>query len=208
MQKLQENIHAIQASCKICEEEHLTKEHPLKEDGKVAIDEWIRKFRDDTDMSLRMLDAATKNLQGKAEQLTQEILTNNRNDKAKTKMRSEMKVRKEPVPFDESTMPPSQFPRHLKEQEDEAQAFRMLEGLKRLKINRSLIRAVKGMPEYLMYVKDVFSSKKPIMEKDAMGRLKPQDSHVSSERVERESKSVKQNEEENNTRVLTLPWKP
>ncbi|GKA69433.1 hypothetical protein Tco_0775497 [Tanacetum coccineum] len=43
----------------------------------------------------------------------------------------------------------------------------MLEGLKSLKINRPLICDVKRMPEYLMYVKDAFSSKKPIAEKDA-----------------------------------------
>nr|GEW93901.1 hypothetical protein [Tanacetum cinerariifolium] len=200
--KLQENIHAIQVGCKIFKKVHLTKEHLLKEDGNARehvkyigfleetlnkfieesikkqslLDERIRKFRVDTDMSLRMLDDATKNLQGKFEQLTQEILTNSVADKAKTKMGSEMKVKKESVPFDlpnvnpynESTIPHIQFTRHLKEQEDEAQAFRTLEGLKRLKTNRSLIRAVKRMPEYLMYVKDVFSSKIPIVEKDAV----------------------------------------
>ncbi|GJV35947.1 transposon ty3-I gag-pol polyprotein [Tanacetum coccineum] len=77
-------------------------------------------------------------------------------------------IKKELVPFDESTTPSSQFPRYLKEQEDEAQAFRTLESLKKLKINRSLIRVVKQMPEYLMYVKDVFSSKKPIVEMEAV----------------------------------------
>ncbi|GJW01415.1 hypothetical protein Tco_1556666 [Tanacetum coccineum] len=57
----------------------------------------------------------------------------------------------------------------LKEEgkEDEAQAFRTLEGLKKVKINRPLIRDVKKMPEYLKYMKDVFSSKKPINEEDA-----------------------------------------
>ncbi|GKE76707.1 hypothetical protein Tco_1542827, partial [Tanacetum coccineum] len=55
------------------------------------------------------------------------------------------------------------------EQEDEAKAFRMLEGLRKLRINRPLIRAVRRMPEYLKYMKDVFSSKKPIMEEDAVG---------------------------------------
>nr|GEV38729.1 hypothetical protein [Tanacetum cinerariifolium] len=84
------------ACCKIYEEVHLTEERPVKEDREVgeqvkyirlleetinrfmeeltkkqyALDERIRKFRDDTDMSFRMLDAATKNMQGKSEQLT------------------------------------------------------------------------------------------------------------------------------------------
>nr|GEU51953.1 hypothetical protein [Tanacetum cinerariifolium] len=75
--------------CKICEGVHLTKGLPLNKDGKgveqvkyiglldetikkfmkesnkkqAAFDEWIRKFRDDTDLNLRMLDATTKNLQ-------------------------------------------------------------------------------------------------------------------------------------------------
>ncbi|GJR33770.1 reverse transcriptase domain-containing protein [Tanacetum coccineum] len=56
------------------------------------------------------------------------------------------------------------------EQKDEAKAFRMLEGLRKLRINRPLIRAVRRMPEYLKYMKDVFSSKKPIMEEDAPPR--------------------------------------
>ncbi|GJX30004.1 hypothetical protein Tco_0238083 [Tanacetum coccineum] len=177
MQKLQENIHAIEEGCKIRkvgEEVHLTKEHPLKDNGKVgehfkyigfleetmnrfmeesikkqsSLDERIRRFKDDMDMSFRMLDDATKNLQRKSKKLTQEILTSSMADK-----------------YDESTI---QFPGHLKEQEDEAQAFRTLGSLKKLKINRSLICAVKKMLEYLMYVKDVFSSKKPIVEKDAV----------------------------------------
>nr|GEV66880.1 MAK10-like protein [Tanacetum cinerariifolium] len=70
-----------------------------------TFDEWIRKFRDDTDSNLRMLDVATKNMEVRAKQLTQAILTNNIVDKAK-----DMKV--------------------WKEQEEEAQAFRTLEGLK------------------------------------------------------------------------------
>nr|GEW61468.1 hypothetical protein [Tanacetum cinerariifolium] len=148
--------------------------YPVKKQS--SLDERIKKLRDETNMSFRMLDAATKNLQGKSEQLIQEILTSSMADKAKTIMRSEIKFKKDLIPFyspninqyDESTIPPSQFPRYLKEQEDEAQAFRTLEGLKKLNINRSLGRVVKRMPEYLMYVKDVFSSKKPILEKDVV----------------------------------------
>ncbi|GJT54307.1 hypothetical protein Tco_0989361 [Tanacetum coccineum] len=89
-------------------------------------------------------------------------------DKEQTIMQSEMKFKKDPVPFDKSTMPSSQFLGYLKEQDNEAQAFRTLESLKKLKINRSLIHTIKRMPEYLMYVKEVFSSKKPIVEKDAV----------------------------------------
>ncbi|GKC34008.1 hypothetical protein Tco_1046392 [Tanacetum coccineum] len=196
IQKLKESVHAIQVACKICEEVHLTKGSHLNEDGKVvehvkyigffeetinkfmeesnkmqaAFDECIRKFRDDMDLKLRMLDDATKNLHVRAEQLTQATLINNMVDKAKTKMR------KEPVPFDlpngnpyiEPTIPHVSFLGHLKKQEDEAHAFRTPKGLKKLKINRSHIRTVKRMLEYLKYVKDVFSSKKPIVEEDTV----------------------------------------
>nr|GFA47019.1 hypothetical protein [Tanacetum cinerariifolium] len=176
--KLKQNQNFKQGvGCKIYKVVHLTEEHSLKEDDKQSsLDERIKKLRDDTNTSFRMLDAATKNLQGKYEQLIQEILTSSMADKAKTIMRSEIKFKKDLIPFDspninqydESTIPPSQFPRYLKEQEDEAQAFRTLEGLKKLNINRSLGRVVNRMPEYLMYVKDVFSSKKLILEKDAV----------------------------------------
>nr|GEU48604.1 hypothetical protein [Tanacetum cinerariifolium] len=173
---LKGNIHDIHVGCKIYEEVHLTEERPFKEDRKVgehvkyiilleetinrfmeeltkkqsALDERIRKFRDDTEMSFRMLDATTKNLQGKSEQLTQEILTSSMDDEAKTKLRNKIKVKKE------------------WEQKDEAQDCRTLKILKKLKINRSLIRAIKRMPKYLMYVNDMFSSKKSIVEKDAV----------------------------------------
>ncbi|GJY13059.1 reverse transcriptase domain-containing protein [Tanacetum coccineum] len=36
MKKLKENIHAFQVSCKICKEEHLTKECPLKKEDKAV----------------------------------------------------------------------------------------------------------------------------------------------------------------------------
>nr|GEU52982.1 hypothetical protein [Tanacetum cinerariifolium]GEU57751.1 hypothetical protein [Tanacetum cinerariifolium] len=123
MQNLQENIHAIQVGCKIYKEVHLTKECSLNNDDK-------------------------------------EILTSSTDDEVKTKLRNEMKVKKESIPFDlpnvnsygESTIPPIQFPWHFKEHEDEAQAFITLESLKKLKINRSLIRTIKRIPQYLMYV--------------------------------------------------------
>ncbi|GJR11000.1 hypothetical protein Tco_0793652 [Tanacetum coccineum] len=139
-EKLQENMHAIQVGFKICKEEHLTKVRSLKDDDKVgeqvkcigfleetinrfmeesikkqsSLDEQIRKFREDLDMNLRMIDDATKNLQGKSEKLTQEILTSSIVDEVKTKLRNVMKVKKEPIPFDlpninqydESTIPP------------------------------------------------------------------------------------------------------
>nr|GEW63523.1 sec7 domain-containing protein [Tanacetum cinerariifolium] len=81
-------------------------------------------------------DAAIINMEERAERLTQEILTNNMVDNAKTKMRKDIEVREEPVPFVlpnvnpyvEPTIP--HVPGNLKEQEDEAHAFRMLEGLK------------------------------------------------------------------------------
>nr|GEU58133.1 hypothetical protein [Tanacetum cinerariifolium] len=55
-----------------------------------AFDECIRKFKDYMDLNLRMLDDATKNLQVRAEQLTQATQTNNMVDKAKTKMRKDL----------------------------------------------------------------------------------------------------------------------
>ncbi|GKC74079.1 hypothetical protein Tco_1119962 [Tanacetum coccineum] len=180
MKKLKESIHAMQEGCKSRQRVHITQEcHFRKEDKEVehvkymgfleetikkyceesikvqvAHDEWINKSRINTDLNLKKLDGITKNLQVKADQLTQAILTNNIVDKVKRKMKKGIEVKKKPVPFDlpivnpyvEPIVPPIPFPRHLKEQEDEAQAFRMLEGLKKLKINQPLIRVVRRMP--------------------------------------------------------------
>ncbi|GKC82822.1 hypothetical protein Tco_1138539 [Tanacetum coccineum] len=113
--KLKENIHAIQVSCKICEGAHLTKEYPLKK-GQVANDKWIRKFIENTDLNIRALDTTRKNLQVKANQLTQMVLTAEERVKAKVKIGK--KDMKEPVPRDllivQSYVPPTPFPEHLK----------------------------------------------------------------------------------------------
>ncbi|GJZ01757.1 hypothetical protein Tco_0519718 [Tanacetum coccineum] len=126
MQKLKESIHAVQ--------EELNKKQ-------AADDEWIRRFRENTDLNLMMLDAAIRNLGVKVEKLTLAILTNEDDtvNKGKAKIEKVEGVKKESVPCDlpivnpyvEPIVPPIPFLGHLKEQEDEAQAFRTLEGLKK-----------------------------------------------------------------------------
>nr|GEW72854.1 hypothetical protein [Tanacetum cinerariifolium] len=160
-QGMDETLYQAWRGCKIYEEVHLTQECPLKEDGKVvehvkyigfleetinkfmeesnkkqvAFNEWIRNFREDINSNIELLGAATKNLEAR-------------------------EVKKELVPcglaFVNLYVPPIPFLGYSKEQEDEAKAFRMLEGLKKLKINRHLIRAVRRMPKYLKYIKDMF----------------------------------------------------
>ncbi|GJX11182.1 hypothetical protein Tco_0201041 [Tanacetum coccineum] len=145
--KLKENIHAIQVSFKICEGAHLTKECPLKKEDKAiepskyiesleetiikyydesikkqaTNDEWIRKFVENTDLNLRALDTTTKNLQVKADQLTQMVLTNAR-ERVKAKAKMGKKDMKEPVPRDflvvQPYVPPTPFPGHLKKLKD------------------------------------------------------------------------------------------
>ncbi|GJR09146.1 hypothetical protein Tco_0791798 [Tanacetum coccineum] len=103
--KPKENIHVIQASFKNYEGAHLTMEYPLEKEDKAveqskymrsleetiikfyensitkqATDnEWIRKFIKNTDSNIRALKTTTKNLEGKAYQLNQTILTNTGN---------------------------------------------------------------------------------------------------------------------------------
>ncbi|GJU08737.1 hypothetical protein Tco_1125167 [Tanacetum coccineum] len=142
-----ENIHAIQVSCRICKEAHLTKECPLKKEDKAVEqrkyigslqetiinycdesikkqavnDEWIRKFIKNTDLNLRALDTTTKNLQVKTDQLTQMVLANvGERVEAETKIGK--KDMKEPVPRNflvvQPYVPPTLFPGHLKKQKD------------------------------------------------------------------------------------------
>nr|GEW51326.1 lon protease 2, peroxisomal [Tanacetum cinerariifolium] len=128
MQKLNENIHASQVSCKICEGTQLTQECPIRNEGKIgnqvkyigflkeivnqfceesikeqtAIDEWIRKYRENTDLNLKKLDALTKNLEVKVEILTQAVLTNEGNTvkKVKENIEKDREVKMESVPRD------------------------------------------------------------------------------------------------------------
>ncbi|GJU13528.1 hypothetical protein Tco_1135924 [Tanacetum coccineum] len=81
MEKLNESIHAIQVGCKICEGKKSNKRQ-------AAHDVWIREFRENIDLNLRILDAAIKNLEMKVEKLTQAILKNEDNmvNKVKEKM--------------------------------------------------------------------------------------------------------------------------
>ncbi|GJS38821.1 oligopeptide transporter [Tanacetum coccineum] len=150
IQKLKENIHAIQVSCTICEGTHLTQECPIKNESKnvnqvkyigfleetvnkyceesikeqAAIDEWIRKFIENTDLNLKKLDAVTKSLEVKVEKLTQEVLTNEGNTVKRVKENIEKvrEVKKEPVPRDlpivNPYVPPVPSPGRSKEQED------------------------------------------------------------------------------------------
>ncbi|GKC08125.1 zf-CCHC domain-containing protein, partial [Tanacetum coccineum] len=92
-----DNVDTIQASFKGA---HLTNECPLKKVDKAAADdEWIRKSIENTELNIRALKTTTKNLQEKAYQLTQTVLTNTgKKVKARTTMGKENV--KEPVPCD------------------------------------------------------------------------------------------------------------
>ncbi|GJX60309.1 hypothetical protein Tco_0291699 [Tanacetum coccineum] len=77
-----------------------------------ADDKWIRKSIENTDSNIRELKNTTKNMQEKAYELTQTVLTNTcEKVKARTKMGKESL--KAPVPSD---LPPTSFLGHLKEQ--------------------------------------------------------------------------------------------
>ncbi|GJX48434.1 hypothetical protein Tco_0273624 [Tanacetum coccineum] len=150
MLKFKENIHAIQLSCKIYVGTHLTQECPLRNESKTieqvkyigfleetvnkyceesikeqaANDEWIRNFRENTNLNLEKLDAITKNLEVKVEKLTKAILTNECNtvEKVKTNMEKAREVKKELVPHDlpivNPYVPPVPFLGSLKKHED------------------------------------------------------------------------------------------
>ncbi|GKA07247.1 hypothetical protein Tco_0686471 [Tanacetum coccineum] len=120
----------------------------------------MRKFRENTDLDLKIVDVAIKNLDVKVEQLTQEIcayMTNEDNAVDQVKAEEVKEVKKEPVPHNlpivnpyvEPYVPPIPFMGSLKKYKDEAQAFKVLEDLKGVKINRLLIRAIKRMPELI-----------------------------------------------------------
>ncbi|GJT84134.1 reverse transcriptase domain-containing protein, partial [Tanacetum coccineum] len=136
--KPKENIHAIQASFKNCEGAHLTMEYPLEKEDKAveqskymrsleetiikfcensitkqaADNEWIRKFIENTDSNIRALKTTTKNLEEKAYQLTQTVLTNT-GEKVKEKTTMGKENVKEPVPRNlpvvQTCVPPAQF---------------------------------------------------------------------------------------------------
>ncbi|GKC24991.1 hypothetical protein Tco_1027141 [Tanacetum coccineum] len=94
-------------------------------------------------------------------------------------------VKKESVPCDlpilnpcgEPYVSPIPFLGCLKEHKDEAQAFRIIKGLKEVKINRHLINAIKRMLEYVNYVREMFYIKKEIKEGDA-GKLNARHSTI------------------------------
>ncbi|GJT20042.1 hypothetical protein Tco_0878748 [Tanacetum coccineum] len=130
-----DNVDAIQESFKGT---HLTKECPLEKEDKTVKqskymrsleetiikfckesikkqttdDEWIRKSIENTNSNIRALKTTTKNLQEKAYQLAQTVLTNT-GEKFKARTTMGKKNIKESVPCD---LPPTPFQGHLKEQ--------------------------------------------------------------------------------------------
>ncbi|GJS31591.1 hypothetical protein Tco_0492211 [Tanacetum coccineum] len=130
------NIHAIQASFKNYEGAHLTMECPLKKEDKAveqnkymrsleetiikfcenlitkqaADNEWIRKFIENTNSNIKALKTTTKNLEKKAYQLTQTVLTNTGEKvKERTTMGSLYRTRK--------TICAIRIPKEIKEDE-------------------------------------------------------------------------------------------
>nr|GEU70557.1 retrovirus-related Pol polyprotein from transposon TNT 1-94 [Tanacetum cinerariifolium] len=97
MQKLNGNIHVVQ----------------------------VRKYRENTELNLKKLDAITKSLEVKVKKLTQTVLTNeaNTSERFKENMEKAREVKKESVPRDlpifNPYVPHVPFPRRLKEQENE-----------------------------------------------------------------------------------------
>ncbi|GKB80743.1 hypothetical protein Tco_0947638 [Tanacetum coccineum] len=67
MQKLEENIRVIQIKYIESLDETINKYCKESIKKQAAIDEWIRKFIENTDLNLRELDAKTKNLHVKAD---------------------------------------------------------------------------------------------------------------------------------------------
>ncbi|GKD69874.1 hypothetical protein Tco_1323964 [Tanacetum coccineum] len=130
-----DNVDAIQESVK---EAHLTEECSLKKEKKAveqskymryleetiikfceesikkkaAEDEWIKKFIKNTELNIGAIKTMTKNLEEKAYQLTQTVLTNI-GEKFKVRTTIGKENMKESVPRD---LPPTPFLGHLKEQ--------------------------------------------------------------------------------------------
>ncbi|GJV86952.1 hypothetical protein Tco_1530890 [Tanacetum coccineum] len=82
----------------------------------VADDEWIKKFIKNIDSNLRALKTTSKNLQDKADQLTQMVLTNT-SERVKEKTKMDKNDMQEPVPRDlpieHPYVQPTPFPGHL-----------------------------------------------------------------------------------------------
>ncbi|PWA51269.1 oligopeptide transporter [Artemisia annua] len=81
-------------------------------------DEWIRKFKETTDLNLKKLDARKMNVEAMFEKLNQTVLENKKNDVEEAKMGQIKEVNNEPVPRNlpivKPCVPPIPFLGHLK----------------------------------------------------------------------------------------------
>nr|GEV51458.1 hypothetical protein [Tanacetum cinerariifolium] len=108
-ENINESLDNIDATKESFKEAHPAKECPLKKEA--ANDEWISEFIENIESNIREIKTTTKNLEEKAYQLTQTVLTNTvEKFKARTAMGKE--DMKEPILRD---LPPMPFLRHLKE---------------------------------------------------------------------------------------------
>nr|GEU47490.1 oligopeptide transporter [Tanacetum cinerariifolium] len=111
--KLNKNIYAFQSKYVGSLEKTIIKYCEESVKKQATKDEWIRKFIKNTNLNLRALDTTTKNLQVKADQLTQTIL-NNTGERVKEKMKNEPDPHDLPV-FNHYVTP-TLFLGHLNEQ--------------------------------------------------------------------------------------------
>ncbi|GJT48556.1 hypothetical protein Tco_0974713 [Tanacetum coccineum] len=149
MKKLKENMHAIQVGCQTCRGAHLDKECPLNEEVKRFFDN----KKQETDES-RMAEALA------ALEATLEI--------KKVPQEEKKNVNYYVDPYDR----PIPFPRRLKYHAEEALVHKTMESLKKIKINRPLLKEIRQMDNYAKHMKD-YVANKPRTKEDEEIRMNP-----------------------------------
>ncbi|GKB49388.1 hypothetical protein Tco_0900141 [Tanacetum coccineum] len=167
MKKLKENVHAIQVECQICKGPHLEKECPLNEEvkqveevnyGEVGRPAPFNKSNR-TKFCVGFLDdEKSENTEVKTSKVIHEWKSNI----------PEQSVNHYVEPY----APPIPFPNRLKQHAEEALVYKTMKSLKKIKINRPLLKEIRQTNNYHKYMKDLVANKQ-LTEDDDEVRMSP-----------------------------------
>nr|GEZ76418.1 hypothetical protein [Tanacetum cinerariifolium] len=168
--KLKENVHVIQVGCQLCGGAHLEKECPLKKEVKsmeeVKYGEFGRPFPNNS-----------RN-EGFSDDESQEI-DKSRMEEALVILDITCETKQVPQEekqrvsyYEEPYEPPIPFLRRLEHHTEEALVHETMKSLKKIKINRPLLKEIRQTDNYAKNIKDLVT-KKPKTEEDTKIRMNP-----------------------------------
>ncbi|GJV22540.1 hypothetical protein Tco_1371560 [Tanacetum coccineum] len=181
MKKLKKNVHAIQVGCQTCGEAHLDKECPLNEEAKcmeeVKYGEFGRPFPNNSRNNGRFNRGVSEYDQpssGERRPTLTEIINKYMEEVAKRHAEQDELLKKIYQDTETNREAHDKIIQGLetKHRVEEALVHETMESLKKIKINRPLLKEIRKMDNYVKHIKDLVANK-PRTKEDEEIRMNP-----------------------------------